>query len=158
MSTRTPTALPAPTWEIKLKGLVTFKPVDLIGVNQGPVAEDDNFAVDEDAILEGASVAGPFGGPDVPRDRDLDGGSLTYKLNGTGPTGLTLAPDFDRQATSPFDATADEYDSLGAGLKRTVTFDYTLSDDRGGSDTATAYIVITGVNDAATIGVTSQAW
>ena len=48
------------------------------------------------------------------------------------------------------------YDYLPAGSTATDSFEYTIVDDHGMTDTATATITITGVNDAETITGTAE--
>ncbi|MHC5761440.1 VCBS domain-containing protein, partial [Nostoc sp.] len=50
-----------------------------------------------------------------------------------------------------------QFESLAVGATATDSFDYTISDGNGGTDTATVNVTINGVNDAATITGTATA-
>jgi len=102
------------------------------GVNADPVADDDTATVLEDA----APAAIPVLTGDTDADLDtLDITSATNPAKGTvvitgGGTGLTYEPDPNANGTD--------------------TFDYTLSDGNGGTDTGAVTVTITPVNDAPT--------
>jgi VCBS repeat-containing protein len=109
--------------------------VNIAAVNDAPVAVDDAFTVAEDTALSGNVAL---------NDTDVDGDTLTFALSGAAPAGLTFNPN----GTFSFNADDPSYDSIAAGSTRVVTFNYTVSDGHGGSDTGTASITITGANDA----------
>ncbi|MBY8824498.1 Ig-like domain-containing protein [Sphingomonas colocasiae] len=109
--------------------------ITVTGVNDAPVAVDDSFSVDEDAALSGNVAL---------NDTDVDAGdTLTFALVGSV-DGLTFNPN----GTFNFNADHPSYDSIAAGSTRVVTFNYTVSDGHGGSDTGTASITVNGKNDA----------
>ncbi|WP_157509057.1 retention module-containing protein, partial [Ferrimonas futtsuensis] len=106
--------------------------VTVTPVNDAPVAGDDTLRAVEDTPLT-------FGVSDIvnPNDTDLDGDSLviTGVANATNGT-VTLNAD----GTITF--TPD------ANFNGQASFDYTISDGNGGTDTATVYVDVAPVNDA----------
>jgi VCBS repeat-containing protein len=101
--------------------------INVTPVNDAPVANDDSFTTAEDTKVSG-SVAG--------NDSDVDGDTLTYSLIGGPVAGLTF------NSNGTFDYTP------AANANGTVTFQYQVSDGKGGTDTATVTIDVTPVNDA----------
>ncbi|HVR67593.1 MAG TPA: Ig-like domain-containing protein [Verrucomicrobiae bacterium] len=100
-------------------------------VNDAPVAGDDTFTTNEDT---------PFGNTVAANDSDVDGGTLTYSLVGGPVAGLTLNADGSFNYAPPLNSNGP------------VTFTYLVSDGKGGTDTATATINVTAVNDAPVAG------
>jgi VCBS repeat-containing protein len=99
--------------------------------NVPPVADDDSYAVDEDHTLTVAAPGVLLG------DEDPDGDPLTAALEADPSHGtLTLNPN------GSFTYTPD------ANFYGTDTFDYQVSDGRGGIDTATVTITVNPVIDA----------
>ncbi|MEF8843520.1 MAG: Ig-like domain-containing protein, partial [Haloarculaceae archaeon] len=105
--------------------------VTVNGENDAPVANDDTVSATEDT----PATYGPADLVD-PNDTDVDGDSLeitavnnatngTIVLNGDGTVTFTPAPEFNG----------------------TASFDYTISDGNGGSDTATVTVNVAAVND-----------
>ena len=77
-------------------------------------------------------------------DSDVDdGATLSYALNGTV-AGLTIDPD----GSYSFDPSDAAYQHLADGATTDVVATYTVTDDKGATDTATLTIHVTGVNDA----------
>jgi VCBS repeat-containing protein len=76
-----------------------------------------------------------------------DGATLSYTLNAPL-AGLTLNTD----GSYTLDATNAAFQHLAEGAKTDVVANYTVSDGKGGSDSASLTITITGTNDAALIG------
>jgi hypothetical protein len=116
---------------------------DLVGVytagNRAPVADDETVTATEDTDLETPVSTLLTGDTDADGDTltvtavsGATGGSATLDNNGT----LTTADDFVR-----FSPTADLC-GLGAG-----SYNYTVSDGNGGSDTGHVTVNITCVND-----------
>ncbi|HSH72275.1 MAG TPA: retention module-containing protein, partial [Methylophilaceae bacterium] len=102
--------------------------------NNAPVAQ--NVAI---ADIEGAPA---FSG-NLPAT-DLDGDVLTYTPIGALPPGLTINPD----GSFTFDYSDPAYDSIPAGTTLPpISVPFTVSDGKGGTDTATLTITITGTND-----------
>ncbi len=109
--------------------------VKVVSVNDGPDAVNDAFEMDEDGeplIITTADLLG--------NDTDVDGGPLTI-TNVTTPSSGTLVDNHD--GTWTFTPAAD--------FNGDVTFDYTVSDGNGGTDTATVKITVNPVNDAPAI-------
>ena len=127
--------------------------IDIDGVNDAPVAEDDDLTTDEDSAILGASVLADNGnGADS--DVDTSDSLMVTAVNGSGASVgsqivlasgalLTLGSDgmFDYDPNGAFE-------TLAVGQNGTDSFNYTISDGNGGSDTATVTIDIAGVNDA----------
>ncbi|WP_041523841.1 VCBS domain-containing protein [Gilvimarinus agarilyticus] len=122
--------------------------IDLLNVNDPPVALDANFVVDEDSSLAGVSVP-PATDVDSAVDQsgyllvdDVSEGMLTFNADGS----------------FTFNTNGD-FDDLAAGDTRSVTFTYTATDtvsDVGGnpviSAPATVTIEVVGLNDTPTFG------
>ena len=118
--------------------------ITISNANSAPTAVDDMFTVDEGAPLAGDVTPGTPG-----QDSDPDGDPLTVDaVNGAAITGpvmlasgatLTIGPDggFDYDQNGAFAG-------LAPGATATDSFDYTISDGNGGTDTATAAIFING--------------
>jgi hypothetical protein len=121
------------------------------GVNDGPVAEDDAVATDEDSAVNGNVLADNGNGG----DSDPDGDTLTVtQVNGNAlnvGSQITLASGalLTLNANGAFDYDPNgQFENLATGDSTTDSFTYTISDGNGGTDTATATITIDGVNDA----------
>ncbi len=96
--------------------------------NPGPVAMDDAYTVDEDAVLA-ATVAG--------NDSDSDGDVLTYNLM-AGPANGSIS--WNTNGTFTYSPNAD--------FHGTDSFSYRTTDSDGATATAIAVITIDPVNDA----------
>ncbi len=107
-----------------------------VASNASPNAVNDSYNVDEDGTLNVAD-----GSNDVlNNDTDPDNDTLTVTGNTQPANGsLTLNPN------GSFDYTPDA-DFFGSD-----SFDYTVSDGKGGTDTATVTITVNPVNDTPTI-------
>jgi VCBS repeat-containing protein len=106
--------------------------VTIMGVNDAPVVQSVSVTGTEDAALTG-SVTGS----------DIDVEVLTYAVVGAVPAGIT----FNANGTfSVAPSSADQ--SLKAGEKREITFQYKANDGTADSAPATVKVTITGVNDA----------
>lgn len=144
--------------------------VTVTGANDAPVAGDDAF-VDTDLEIGQAGFTRSFNL--FGNDFDIDGGfrvtSFSYDRDGAGPaTPVTVSvPDGGSGSTAlsspvqngtiavssagivsfrPF--LDDEFKSLKAGQTTTVDLTYTIADAVGASDTASAVVTFSGVNDA----------
>ena len=118
--------------------------ITVTGVNDAPVVTDVAVA----AVEDGPGVSGTFLGDDA--DADDDGSTLTYSLTGLPSEGVVA--DIDNQ-TFTFDPEVD-FQDLGDGETRDVTFGYTATDSQGAvSSIATVTITVTGVNDAPVLDV-----
>lgn len=112
------------------------------------------------AHFEAASEAGGAGGSVLDNDTDADGDTLTVSaLNGdSGNVGqatvlasgatITLNADGSFQYDPTTSATLN---ALAAGQSTTDSFDYTIDDGNGETDSATVTVTVNGVNDAASI-------
>ena len=110
------------------------------GVNDPPTATDDGgtgFSIDEDSSFTTANVLSNDSDPD-------NGASLSVSgFNASGTTG-TVTNNID--GTFGYDPNG-QFDYLAEGESATDSFSYTVSDDKGATDTATVTITVTGVND-----------
>ena len=126
---------------------------EFINVNDPPTAVDDGgegFTTSEDAVLTTPDIL-ENDGDDDPEDTisisqiagiDVSQGEITV------PSGALVSVTEDgRLNYNPNGA----FDDLAPGESRLDTFEYTLSDSAGATDTATVEIVVTGVNDAPTL-------
>ncbi|MEJ3959405.1 tandem-95 repeat protein [Brachymonas sp. G13] len=134
-------------------------------VNDAPIANNDTASVLENATLtttasQGVLATYSSASVNSVADTDVDGDTLTVTAvhtgteTGTGTSGtvgsaltgtwgvLTL------NADGSYSYVASKADSLAAGATATDVFTYTISDGKGGTDTAQLTITITGVNDA----------
>ncbi|MCF6182500.1 Ig-like domain-containing protein [Lutibacter sp.] len=101
-------------------------------VNDAPVAVDDTASTNEDTAvtLSNADIVDP-------NDTDLDGDTLTI-TGVSNPTNGTIVLNGDGTVTFTPDA----------NYNGPASFDYTISDGNGGSDTATVTVTVNPVNDA----------
>ncbi len=106
---------------------VTFQ-ITVSGDNDAPVADDDARTVAEDQAVTALSVLG--------NDSDPDGDPLTITAVSNPPKGTASIVGNDVLYVP--DANANGADA----------FNYTVSDGRGGTDTATEAMTITPINDA----------
>ncbi|GEO17550.1 Ig-like domain-containing protein [Microvirga aerophila] len=106
--------------------------VTITGLNDGPVANDDNFV----GIAETGRSVLAVGA----NDSDIDGDALqivqwSAPVEGSvevGPSGTLI-----------FDP-GDDFEALSEGQTATVSFNYTVSDGHGGTETATATAQVQG--------------
>ncbi|MBX9256283.1 cadherin-like domain-containing protein [Desmonostoc muscorum CCALA 125] len=116
-------------------------------VNDAPTAVDDNATTNEDTAFSGNVLA---------NDTDPDtGDTLTVSaVNGNTAnvgTQITLASGalLTLNANGSFVYNPNgRFESLPVGATATNSFNYTISDGNGGTDTATVNVTISGVNDA----------
>ena len=114
--------------------------ITVTGVNDAPAAGNDTANATEDAA--------PVTGTVATNDSDVDdGATLSYALNGTV-AGLTIDPD----GSYSFDPSDAAYQHLAEGATTDVVATYTVTDDKGATDTATLTIHVTGMNDAPIAG------
>mgnify|MGYP001797571230 CR=1 FL=1 len=111
----------------------------LDGRNNNAIARDDIAATDEDtALLINASAL-------LANDKDLDGDEITVvSVSGTSAKGGVVAL-VDGVIT--YDPNG-QFENLNDGDEATDTFSYTIDDGKGGTDTATVTVKITGVTAA----------
>ena len=123
------------------------------GVNDAPVAQNDDFATDEDTVLNGGVDVLADNGNGA--DSDVDDAVLTVtEVDGNGASvGMSVATSggglvlVNADGTFSYDPN-DAFEFLNAGDTDLDTFSYTISDDGGLTSTATVSITIAGVNDA----------
>ena len=114
--------------------------VTVDGVNDLPEAVDDDgplFTTDEDTAFTTGSV--------LVNDSDPDTSDTlaVQSLDTTGTLGLVTD---NGDGTFEYDPNG-RFDGLAYGESTTDSFDYTVSDGNGGSDTATVTVTVDGVND-----------
>ncbi len=120
------------------------------GVNDGPVALDDDLAADED---DAEGVIGNV----LDNDSDPEGDALeVFKVGGeeanlgqptAGDNGGLITIDADGTVT--FDPIGD-FEALGDGETAETTITYMVQDPSGEMSTATVTVTVTGTNDAPT--------
>ncbi|MCO6458585.1 MAG: tandem-95 repeat protein [Pirellulaceae bacterium] len=111
--------------------------VTVTGVNDAPIAND----VAAGAMEDGPPVVVPFDADDI--DGDDSRTTLSYALLSTPSEGSITQVSGGNFTFNPGSA----FQNLAAGETRVVSFDYRATDRHGASDTATARITVTGVND-----------
>ena len=114
--------------------------------NLDPTADDDTATVSEDGPAVTIDV--------LSNDTDPAGTADPLTVASVDTTGTTGSVSF-----TSGDITYDpngQFESLATGESTTDTFDYTISDGDGGSDTATVTVTINGQNDATDLTVTDN--
>ncbi len=126
---------------------------DSLTLNRNPVATDDTASVNEDATVAGNLLSNDTDPDTDPRTVSSfrtgseagygDEGTLGSAYRGVYGT-LTLNSD------GSYSYTADQSvaDKLATGQTVTDNFTYTVSDGKGGTDTAQLTVTVTGTNDA----------
>ena len=112
-------------------------------VNNPPVAADDDAAADEDNPV---TVAAP-GILNNDSDPDIGDTLSMTAVDTSGTIGAVTAWTADGSFTYDPDG---QFEYLKAGGSATDSFTYTVSDGKGGTDTATATITINGASDVPT--------
>ncbi len=151
----TPTANQLGTFEIVVIAIDCGQPaladaeVLTIVVNRAPIATDNQYTADETTALVSGNILTDDTGDGV--DSDPDGNSLAViTIDPTSALGVTL--DLNGNGQFTYDPSASAvFDALATGEMVDDTFNYTISDGLGGTDSATVTITITGVNDAPTV-------
>ncbi|WP_158265103.1 Ig-like domain-containing protein [Blastopirellula marina] len=117
------------------------------GVNDAPLAADDDFSTDESTALSIVPVGVLF------NDTDAEGSTLAITaVNGaTADVGAPIVLDSGALLTLNADGSFDYdpngvFDALNSGESATDSFTYTVSDGSGGEDTATVTLTINGVD------------
>lgn len=112
--------------------------VNILGVNDTPVAQDDSFAGFEDSALSLGSV--------LSNDSDVEGDELTLAATDVaGSGGGRFVVDGSMNLT--FDPNG-EFEDLQVGETRETSFTYAISDGHGGSAQAVVTVIVNGANDA----------
>ncbi len=134
--------------------------VTITGNNDTPTATDNVYQTNEDQTIAG-NVISDNTGAGTDSDSDVDGATpddtlMVSQVNGSSgnvgsqftlPSGATvMVMDTGMFVYDP--APASRFNTLVAGETATDTFTYTLSDGRGGAETAQVTVTVTGVNDA----------
>jgi VCBS repeat-containing protein len=118
--------------------------LSITGANDPPVARDDRFTTNEDAVLRGNVLLDNGNG----RDTDPD---VNDKLSVTGFDALSrLGARIAVRPDGTFDydpSIAPKIQALGAGETEDDRFTYTIGDGYGGTDTASVSITVHGLND-----------
>ena len=125
--------------------------VTVTGTNDNPTAFDDAFATSADTALAGANVLDDNSSG---ADSDPDTGDTVSVANHdvTSSQGVTVSVSVNGDVTyDPSSALALQ--QLNEGQQLVDTFEYDIEDNHGAaSNSATASITVTGVNDAPTAG------
>ena len=119
------------------------------GVNDAPNAADDAYTTGQSTPLSVNAAGGVLA-----NDRDAEGDTLTVaEVDGSaGNVGTTFRTTagaqlrVDASGSLSYDPDG-QFDGLGAGDEARDSVTYRVSDGRGGTDTATIVITITGAND-----------
>lgn len=129
--------------------------VTVTGVNDLPIAEDDSgvgFETNDNQILAALNL--------LANDDDPDNDTFKITQLNSSPvvagTVITLASGaevtLNAGGTVQYDpTTSTSLKGLSVGQTQTETFDYTIADTEGSTDTATVSIVVNGVNEVPTI-------
>jgi len=124
--------------------------VTVNGVNDGPTAVDDAETTDQDSVVN-IDLLGVA--DSAAADSDPDGDELTVTtIDGTA-AGGTVTLGSGALLTVKANGTVDydpngSFDSLNSGESTSDSFVYTISDGNGGTATATATVIISGLDDA----------
>ncbi|WP_153161663.1 VCBS domain-containing protein [Zoogloea sp. 1C4] len=116
-----------------IDGTTTTVTINVVGTNDGPVANPDTASTNEDVPVTFAVLG---------NDSDPDGDSLTV-------TGATVDPTKGTVTVNP-DGTLTF--NPAANVNGPVTITYTISDGHGGTTTATATVNIAPIADPAILG------
>ncbi len=125
--------------------------INVNGLNDAPIAEDDNVATNENALLNGNVLLNNGNGA----DEDIDGGVgglNVVSVNGSAASlgsQVTLASGalltLNVDGTFTYDPNG-QFDGLNAGQTDTDTFTYVIEDEGGLQDGATVNVTINGVD------------
>ncbi|MES0828519.1 Ig-like domain-containing protein, partial [Ruegeria sp. SCP11] len=121
--------------------------LDITGAtNNAAYGVDDVSETDEDSSL--LITAGSL----LSNDVDFEGDSLRIQsIDATGLIGsIAVQTDASGSVTSITFGPDNQFEYLGVGQSAQTSFTYVVTDDIGGSDTATVTITVMGVNDAPT--------
>ena len=111
--------------------------IDVMGLNDGPVAVDDHFVGYEDSTMVLGSL--------LANDSDAEAQDMYADMVGVAGSAGGLIT-LDESLALNFDPNG-EFDDLGAGETRDTSFTYTLNDNHGGSAQAVVTVTVTGSND-----------
>ncbi|MEM1073276.1 MAG: Ig-like domain-containing protein, partial [Pseudomonadota bacterium] len=120
--------------------------ITINGNESTPVATDDTNTTDEETVVNGTVLGNDNDGDNDPLSVSAVNGQAgdvgSQVILGSGAL-LTLNAD----GSYSYDPNG-QFESLAVGESTTDSFDYTVSDGNGGTDTASVTITINGVNDA----------
>ncbi|MGF1455390.1 MAG: Ig-like domain-containing protein [Alphaproteobacteria bacterium] len=126
---------------------ITFEDFDL---NTAPDARNDAVTTDEDTAVNGSVLANNGSGADT----DADGDPLTVTdVNGiSGFVGTAAALASGAKVTVNADGSYSydpngAFEALNTSETATDSFTYTVSDGEGGTDNATVFVTVTGVDE-----------
>ena len=129
--------------------------VTVTGVNDAPLAFDDDFATDQTTVVNGTVFADNDNGA----DSDIDTGDtfVVQLVNGQGSdVGVPVAGDIgglftiNSDGTISFDPNGD-FGGLAVGDTATTSVTYTVHDGNGGTGTAIARVVVNGPGNVAPV-------
>ncbi|WP_321393402.1 tandem-95 repeat protein [Emcibacter sp.] len=106
--------------------------LDVIAVNDGPVAIESDLTTGENVVLL-----------DQLHATDIEGDDLSYSLVSAPEAGTVVV---NADGSYSFDPGSD-FDGLKDGEEQLVSFDFEVSDGQGGSDVATMQVRVIGSND-----------
>jgi len=115
--------------------------VTVSGVNDDPTAGDDAVSTDEDTAITTVDLVGA-------NDSDPDS-SDSLGVAGINTTGTLGTVTDHGDGTFTYDPNG-QFEGLGAGDSAADSFDYSITDGNGGSDSATVTVTVDGVNDGPT--------
>ncbi|WP_198000024.1 beta strand repeat-containing protein [Gimesia alba] len=128
--------------------------ITIDGVNDAPVAADDEFSTNQDFVLTGENL---FADNSNGADSDIDASdSLTVMEISQGGSVGTVGSGFTLASGAIVNVLADgtfsydpngAFDYLGATESAVDQFTYTIEDDEGVTDTATVTVTVFGLND-----------
>jgi VCBS repeat-containing protein len=127
----------------------------ITGVNDAPVATNDAFTTTEDIALTTDNLMKNDNGSGIDTDPDLADTLVVSAINGiAGNVGKTISLKsgsslrVNLDGSFVYDPTVSiQWQSLPAGQVGSETFTYSISDNKGGSSTATVTVTVGGVND-----------
>ena len=126
--------------------------ITVVPVNDPPVGVDDAASIGEDGVSVDGNVLTLAPGIDT----DVDGGTLTVSAAMQGTVAITIGSEVTLAGGGKLTLKDDgsytftpgtAYNGLDAGETATETIEYTVSDGKGGFDTALLVITIQGAND-----------
>ena len=116
--------------------------VTIVGVNDTPVASDDQIVVSEEQILEAADTLLLANDTDVDHNSQLKVSGVVDSSSNNG--ALSYTSSSGRVVYNP----VGKFDYLAEGDQEAATFTYSVADEYGATHQAQVDVTITGVNDA----------
>lgn len=137
---------------------VTTVTLTVAGANDTPTATPNSYVTNEDTALTGVTAVNVITDPTADSDPDTGDTALlnVVAVNGvSGNVGATIttgkgaALRISSNGAMTYDPTGSAtLQALAQGGQTTDTFTYTVSDNRGGTSTATITVTVNGLNDA----------